>query len=129
MRTIIAGSRGITDYAVVVDAIRASGLTITKVISGMARGVDMLGLEYARANSIDWAEYRAKWNARRTVIGPDGRELSQLYFDKQANYKRNRLMAENADALIAIWDGVSKGTSHMINIANEKGLHVYVHKV
>lgn len=38
-------------------------------------------------------------------------------------------MADNAEALIAIWDGKSKGTRHMIEVAKEKGLKVYVHRV
>ena len=35
-------------------------------------------------------------------------------------------MAENADALVAFWDGKSKGTEHMIKTANEKKLDVRV---
>lgn len=35
-------------------------------------------------------------------------------------------MAEVADALIAFWDGSSKGTKHMIDIMNEKNLLVRV---
>jgi hypothetical protein len=41
---------------------------------------------------------------------------------KQAGYRRNEQMAEVADALIAFWDGESKGTKHMIDIMNNKGL-------
>ncbi len=35
-------------------------------------------------------------------------------------------MAEVADALIAFWDGSSRGTKHMIDIMNEKNLLVRV---
>jgi len=35
-------------------------------------------------------------------------------------------MADYADALVAIWDGVSKGTAGMIADATRKGLQVYV---
>lgn len=35
-------------------------------------------------------------------------------------------MAEIADALIAFWDGSSKGTKHMIDIAKNKNLLVRV---
>ena len=31
-------------------------------------------------------------------------------------------MSEYADALIAFWDGESRGTKHMIDIVTEKGL-------
>ena len=43
-----------------------------------------------------------------------------------AGYVRNVQMAFYADALIAFWDGESRGTKHMIDIAKEKGLMVRV---
>jgi hypothetical protein len=39
---------------------------------------------------------------------------------------RNREMAEEADALIAFWDGQSRGTKDMIEVAKKKGLKVRV---
>ncbi len=50
-------------------------------------------------------------------------------YGMSAGYKRNQQMAENADALIALWDGESKGTKHMIDIATQKGLWVHVRRV
>jgi hypothetical protein len=38
-------------------------------------------------------------------------------------------MADYADALIAIWDGKSKGTKHMIDIAKKKGLKVFINEI
>jgi hypothetical protein len=35
-------------------------------------------------------------------------------------------MIETADALIAIWDGKSRGTAHTIREAKKKGLLVFV---
>jgi hypothetical protein len=35
-------------------------------------------------------------------------------------------MSENADALVAFWDGISAGTLHMITVAKERGLQVKV---
>ena len=37
-------------------------------------------------------------------------------------------MANYADALIAFWDGNSKGTKHMIELAKSRGLKVYVYQ-
>ena len=37
-------------------------------------------------------------------------------------------MAAEADALIAFWDGQSRGTANMIKIAKDKGLQVAVVK-
>ena len=39
---------------------------------------------------------------------------------------RNKEMAENAEALIAFWDGESKGTKAMIEIAKNKNLKVRI---
>ena len=48
-------------------------------------------------------------------------------FGKSAGYKRNEQMGNHADALIAIWDGKSKGTMHMISIAKKLDLNIYIH--
>lgn len=109
MRTIIAGSRGITSPHIVDSAARASGIDVTVVLSGTANGADKLGEAWAEANGIPVERYPADWNKH----------------GKSAGYKRNELMATKADALIAIWDGESKGTKHMMDIATRAGLKVY----
>ena len=113
MKTIIAGSRGITDIRTVNIAVNESGIDITTVVSGTARGVDRLGEEWADKHNIPVDQYPAEWDL----------------YGKSAGYRRNELMAVKADALIAIWDGESRGTMHMINIAKDHGLVVHVHKV
>ncbi len=117
MRTIIAGSRTITDYQVVLSAIDAAdhlmNIRPTKILSGGARGVDELGERAASYAGWPVEKYKADWKKN----------------GKRAGYLRNVEMADNAFALIAVWDGQSKGTNHMINIAKEKGLKVYVHHV
>ena len=80
------------------------------IISGCARGADTLGLRYASENTFDVEEYPADWDK----------------YGKKAGYVRNVEMAENADALIAFWDGKSKGTKHMIDIATERNLPIRV---
>jgi hypothetical protein len=116
VRTIIAGSRGIGDYALVCRAINDAarlGITpITQVVSGAARGVDTLGERWARAAGVPVAQF--------PVTAEDWQR------SRRAGMERNVRMAENADALVAIWDGYSPGTSHMIRVARERGLRVYV---
>lgn len=99
MKVVIAGSRNIKDYKLVVDTIKNSGYTITEVVSGCATGVDRLGEQWAIANNVPVKEMPADWNR----------------FGKRAGPERNRRMAEYADAAIIIWDGVSNGTKNMIN--------------
>lgn len=113
MRTIIAGSRTITEYAIVLQAIAASGFKITSVVSGTASGVDRLGERYAREQALPLHQYPAEWVKHGKSAGPI----------------RNRKMADNAEALIAIWDGESSGTRNMIQEALKRSLEVYVHNV
>ncbi|MOA29428.1 hypothetical protein D3C78_1504400 [compost metagenome] len=46
---------------------------------------------------------------------------------KKAGHVRNREMGDYADALVALWDGTSKGTAGMVEYAKKKGLKVYVY--
>lgn len=110
MRTIIAGTRTLTDFNIVLSAIKNSTFIPTVILSGGARGVDSLGELYANINDIPLEKYPANWDL----------------YGKSAGYKRNVLMAEHADSLIAIWDGKSLGTKHMIDIAKKKNLRVYI---
>ena len=112
MKTIIAGSRGITDIMPLYDAIRESGFEITEVVCGEARGVDAMGRWWAQHNNIPIASFAADWNR-------DG---------KKAGFLRNLRMAQYAEALIAVWDGKSVGTAHMIRAARAAGLKIYTHR-
>lgn len=114
MRTIIAGSRTLADYEYVKRAVKNSGFKITTVLCGMCPdGIDLLGLRYAKDNGIPWEEYPAEWT-------------KQGYYNPRAGFERNYTMALNADALIAIWDGESRGTQDMINVATRENLDVYL---
>lgn len=116
MRTIIAGSRWITDATAVYRAIDLSGFKISEVVSGGARGVDAIGEMWAAYWGIPIKRFPAIWRDK------DGQR------DMQAGLKRNSEMARYADALIAVWDGRSSGTKHMIDQANYYGLkHIYVY--
>lgn len=112
MRTIIAGSRDLTDYALVEKAVRASGFDITLVLSGRARGVDRLGERWAKKHAAPVELYPADWES-----------------NPKAGKLRNVLMVSKADALVAVWDGDSPGTAHCIEQARARGLRVYVWRV
>lgn len=109
MKVIIAGSRGFTNPNIVVAAVVKSKFKITEVVSGGARGIDRFGEKYARDNGIPIKQFLPDWSKGRG-----------------AGFARNIEMAEYADALIAIWDGESRGTAQMIREAEKRGLKVYV---
>lgn len=68
---------------------------------------------WARRNNVPVEKYPANWDK----------------YGKSAGYIRNEEMAKVADSLLAIWDGKSRGTKHMIDIATKKGLTVFIYKV
>lgn len=111
MKVIIAGSRDITNYSLVEKAVQESDFTITEVVSGCCRGVDQLGEQWATEHSVSVARFPANWSVHYKAAGPI----------------RNKEMAEYADALIALWDGQSKGTKNMIDTAKKLGLKVFIY--
>jgi len=113
MITIIAGPRSITDSQVLATAIERCPWKITEVVSGAAKGVDRLGEAYARGYWKPLHRFAADWKKHGKAAGPI----------------RNKQMADVGEALLAVWDGKSKGTKNMIDVAKNQGLLVYVHLV
>lgn len=114
-RVIIAGSRDFSDYNLLrekCDRILSDQKSNHQIVivSGTARGADRLGEQYAKERGYEVRQYPADWDAH----------------GKSAGFIRNREMAKNADALIAFWDGQSKGTKLMIDLAKDHGLAVRV---
>jgi hypothetical protein len=113
MKVIIAGSRGIKDEQAIFSAIKASEFEITEVVSGGADGVDRFGEKYANRYDIPLKVFPADWKKKKASAG----------------IIRNAEMANYAEALIAVWDGTSRGTKNMIEVAQRKGLKVFVWKI
>lgn len=116
MKVIVAGGRNFKKYQVVEDAIKdaiSKGLQITQVVSGGARGVDTMGETWAVKNGVDIKRFPAEWDKYGVSAGPI----------------RNAKMGDYADALIAVWDGVSTGTKNMIEYAKKKGLLTYIYMI
>jgi hypothetical protein len=111
-KVIIAGGRDFSDYQLLVEKCDKylANKTNIEIVSGTAKGADSLGERYAKERGYSVKTFPADWAA----------------FGKRAGYLRNEQMANYANALIAFWDGESRGTKHMIDIATEKGLLVKV---
>lgn len=117
MKVIIAGSRNIPEKLSeeLVDTILTSlfkdlNIKVTEVVSGTARGGDKIGEAWAYFNAIPVKKFPANWDK----------------YGKRAGYLRNSEMAEYGEMLVAIWDGSSKGTKHMIDLADKKGVKVSI---
>lgn len=114
MKVIIAGSRGITDFNLFIKAVNKAhdieGISIFEIISGGAKGVDSLAERLAYEANIPIDVIKPNWHK----------------YGKKAGILRNIDMVKSgANALIALWDGKSNGTKHMIDIAKKKGLKVF----
>lgn len=116
MRIIVAGSRDFDDYDLLCEKmdrfVRRLDKGKTVILSGGAKGADRLGERWAYENGITVEVYRADWDK----------------YGKAAGMIRNSEMVENASALVAFWDGESRGTADTISKAEQKGLQVRVVK-
>ena len=113
MRLIIAGGREFNDYELLkdkVDYFLSKYNETIEIVSGKARGADSLGERYAKEHGYKIKEFPADWDTHK----------------KAAGYIRNQEMANYATHCICFWDGESKGTEHMINIAKKEKLSLRV---
>lgn len=107
MKLIVAGSRHIDDAEFIesiLDGFKKDG-KLDAIISGLARGPDTIGKEWAEKNGIPVIEFPAEWEKYKNAAGPI----------------RNSKMLEVADALLAFWDGKSSGTKDMIKKTEKSG--------
>ena len=114
-RVIIAGSRDFNDFSLMaekIDALLSKKREIRDIVvlSGTARGADRLGERYAKERGYRIVRYPADWERDGNAAGPI----------------RNAKMADNAHALIAFWDGKSRGTKDMIEQAKKRNLAIRV---
>ena len=111
MKVIIAGSRSITDPKIVEYYCRHMPYEMIEMVCGMCPdGVDKIAYDLYK-DKIPIKEFPADWSK-----------------GKPAGPFRNRQMAYYADALVAIWDGKSRGTRDMIRKAHERGLPYTVYR-
>lgn len=112
---IIAGGRDFNDYDLLEekckDVLRLyMAYRNVTIISGDATGADTLGERFAKEYRLKSLIFPAEWQKYGRAAGPI----------------RNQEMANLADAVIAFWDGKSRGTKNMIDLAQAKGLSTHV---
>ena len=106
MIVAIVGSRGLVcqDFSQYLPA------STTKIISGGAKGIDQAAREFAAAQNIPFQEYLPEYHR----------------YGRAAPLKRNLLLVENADLVLAFWDGISHGTQHTIACCQKLGVPVRI---
>jgi uncharacterized phage-like protein YoqJ len=83
---------------------------VTEILSGGAVGVDTCAKEYAQTHQIKLTEYL-----------PDYRR-----YGRGAPLKRNLTILQNADLVLAFWDGKSRGTKYVIENARKLGVPIQI---
>ena len=101
MRLGIIGSRSlcVCDF----DAYIPAG--VTEIVSGGAKGIDEGAAAYAKKKGIKLTEFLPEY-AR---------------YGRAAPLKRNALIAEYSDMVLAFWDGRSKGTRYTLSLFEKLG--------
>lgn len=111
---------------------------VTHFISGMAIGVDMyaaeivLGLKASYPgitleSAIPCETQAAKWNEElrdryfEIASKCDKETLIQKHYTADCMHKRNRYMVDQADYIIAVWDGRPSGTGKTVQYAQRQG--------
>ncbi len=77
----------------------------TEIVSGGAKGIDSLAAVYAEEKGLSL-----------TVFLPE-----YVRYGRAAPILRNRKIVDYADAVIAFWDGASKGTRSVIDYCEKVG--------
>ena len=120
-KVIIAGGRDFNDYERLkfyCNYILQNKMPNIEVISGGARGADSLGERWAKEYGYPLKIFKADWDK----------------YGRAAGHIRNKEMAECAatgvgyGGLICFWDGISRGSGGMIEIAKKFGLRVAVNR-
>ena len=107
MKVAVVGSRSLTDT----DINKFIPPDAELIISGGAIGVDTLAEKYADAKGI-----------KKMILYPD----YELY-GKSAPLIRDNLIVDNADFVVAVWDGISKGTEFTISYAKRRGVPIEIY--
>ena len=110
-RLVVCGCRDFSDYKLLSKEIDSFLKNIVNnrsvtIVSGGANGADKLGERYAHEHGLKVDLHPALWEQ----------------FGKAAGVRRNQEMANISDAVIAFWDGESRGTKNMIDRAREASI-------
>ncbi len=110
MKLAIIGSRGL--HITTFD--RYLPQNVTEIVSGGALGIDTCARMYAQSHGLKYTEFLPQYDQ----------------FGRRAPLVRNLQIIDYADAVLAFWDGESRGTKFVIDkcIQAEKKIRVFILK-
>lgn len=115
-RYIVAGGVRFEDYETLKTILDDLFIEIPKdeieIVSGHAKGADSLGERYAAENNLKCTIFPADWGKYSKAAGPiRNRQMLEYALEEEAH-------------LVAFWNGESKGTKNMIDIATKAGIEI-----
>lgn len=115
MKVLVCGSRHFHDYYKLcntMDDLNLDEKQPITIISGEARGADTLAKQYAEECGWDYVGYPADWNTYGKRAGP---------------IRNSQMLVEGKpDLVVAFLAPNSRGTKHMIEIAQKAGVETKV---
>lgn len=126
VREIVAGSRGYDDYPFFSKAMfdhitRFGDKKIAFISGGAPTGADALIIRWCEEHSYPYYVENADWD-NIDAPGAVVRYKQGKPYNVLAGYWRNSEMAKLATDLVTFYDGVSKGTRHMVDAASKRGI-------
>lgn len=111
-RIIVSGCRSFRDpeHETMIEAGLKKFPKMERMIVGGAWGIDHLAEKIAVKGNIPFTRFPAWWER----------------YGKAAGYLRNEAMLNESSGVVAIWDGESKGTNAMIQLANQAHVDLYL---
>jgi hypothetical protein len=113
VKIAVVGSRSWTRTDIIEEYLESIFRGGDTLVSGGAAGAD----GYAE----NWARHYTQRDVKVDIRRPDWRRHG-----KGAGLIRNQEIVDNADMVIAFWDGKSRGTNDTIEKAGRRGLYVIV---
>ena len=107
MKVAVIGSRGLC----VEDLGDHLPKGTTEIVSGGARGVDASAKEYALRHGLKLTEYLPEYSR----------------YGRAAPLKCNITIIENADLVLAFWDGASRGTKFVIDNCEKRNIPIKIY--
>ena len=117
MKIAIVGSRTFEDYNAMCSFIEETLATmehptIEAVVSGGARGADLLAERYAQEMGLQMIVFPAEWKK----------------YGRRAGFIRNVDIIRECDLCFAFWDGESHGTQHDIELCEQMNKQCFIYR-
>ncbi|MBQ3482674.1 MAG: hypothetical protein IJA78_00685 [Clostridia bacterium] len=109
MKILVVGSRSVEKF----DFRGMIPPDTELIISGGAKGADSLAESYADEHKLSKLILRPRYDL----------------YGRAAPLKRNEQMVDLSDAVLVLWDGVSRGTQYTMRYAKKKGKPITVIKI